>query len=432
MSMNNLKDIHNMLLDIQHTAMLFYQDVNEQFEGYTQLDGWTAELYFVVLSGCQWTIWRIYTTTKRMLLGGLLLFYQDVNEQFEGYTQLCPMLLSITRVVLSGCQWTIWRIYTTDGKRIRFTATLFYQDVNDQFEGYTQHTETSRAATPCCFIRMSMNNLKDIHNAWSACWQGASVVLSGCQWTIWRIYTTPDSGEGDDDELFYQDVNEQFEGYTQLALPWGLVARCCFIRMSMNNLKDIHNALLRLGQRYLVVLSGCQWTIWRIYTTDGLLVQEFLTLFYQDVNEQFEGYTQHSALANDKLVRCFIRMSMNNLKDIHNWRAMDIPLACVVLSGCQWTIWRIYTTKLTARVNSAELFYQDVNEQFEGYTQLYVIVSRDLSVVLSGCQWTIWRIYTTHSHTQTRRWLLFYQDVNEQFLKYKINIITLLKNDLFD
>ena len=41
-------------------------------------------------------------------------------------------------------------------------------------------------------------------------------------------------------------------------------------------------------------------------------------LFYQDVNEQFEGYTQLQQDVYDKAVSCFIRMSMNNLKDIHN------------------------------------------------------------------------------------------------------------------
>ena len=34
--MNNLKDIHNCWLAIEVDEVLFYQDVNEQFEGYTQ------------------------------------------------------------------------------------------------------------------------------------------------------------------------------------------------------------------------------------------------------------------------------------------------------------------------------------------------------------------------------------------------------------
>ena len=67
-------------------------------------------------------------------------------------------------------------------------------------------------------------------------------------------------------ELFYQDFNEQFEGYTQLFTYKSNTSVCCFIRISMNNLKDIHNA----------------------YLVDKFL----LLLFYQDFNEQFEGYTQ--------------------------------------------------------------------------------------------------------------------------------------------
>ena len=58
--------------------------------------------------------------------------------------------------------------------------------------------------------------------------------------------------------LFYQDVNEQFEGYTQPSFQFLKVIEGCFIRMSMNNLKDIHNEPIRLVCEALVVLSGCQ------------------------------------------------------------------------------------------------------------------------------------------------------------------------------
>ena len=163
-----------------------------------------------------------------------------------------------------------------------------------------------------CFIRMSMNNLKDIHNMWRVQRKPSKVVLSGCQWTIWRIYTTRNLRALLRARLFYQDVNEQFEGYTQLALAIPKPPSRCFIRMSMNNLKDIHNCVPRSPCVPLVVLSGCQWTIWRIYTTSPW------------------------SIAPNPC--CFIRMSMNNLKDIHN-----------VL--CYWVAY-------------IQLFYQDFNEQF--------------------------------------------------------------------
>ena len=92
---------------------------------------------------------------------------------------------------------------------------LFYQDFNEQFEGYTQPHDVRSILTRCCFIRISMNNLKDIHN----------------------IVEEPVVEE----PLFYQDFNEQFEGYTQLLGQRLLHYCCCFIRISMNNLKDIHN-----------------------------------------------------------------------------------------------------------------------------------------------------------------------------------------------
>ena len=169
------------------------------------------------------------------------MFYQDFNEQFEGYTQQYWLLFVLTKVVLSGFQWTIW---------------------------------------------------KDIHNVVIMQIYLHFVVLSGFQWTIWRIYTTNQSNLRRFKWLFYQDFNEQFEGYTQQ-----FTTKCgfwwsCFIRISMNNLKDIHNWQPSLLLLERVVLSGFQWTIWRIYTTCSAILCAFFLLFYQDFNEQFEGYTQ--------------------------------------------------------------------------------------------------------------------------------------------
>ena len=87
------------------------------------------------------------------------------------------------------------------------------------------------------------------------------VVLSGFQWTIWRIYTTPAAVGNNRNRLFYQDFNEQFEGYTQRQRGRDKYTKGCFIRSSMNNLKDIHNPTR------LVLISSA--------------------LFYQDFNEQF-------------------------------------------------------------------------------------------------------------------------------------------------
>ena len=77
----------------------------------------------------------------------------------------------------------------------------------------------------------------------------------------------------------------------------------------MNNLKDIHN-----------VFSSCGVTS---------------ALFYQDFNEQFEGYTQPWIPTPSRLIGCFIRISMNNLKDIHNPGSVGFQFPCVVLSGFQ-------------------------------------------------------------------------------------------------
>ena len=163
-----------------------------------------------------------------------------------------------------------------------------------------------------------MNNLKDIHNICMRNKLNIYVVLSGFQWTIWRIYTTRFRDSFNQVLLFYQDFNEQFEGYTQPRKFSQVEMKRCFIRISMNNLKDIHNLAPAHAPVRIVVLSGFQWTIWRIYTTIYITFCNYFELFYQDFNEQFEGYTQHYTASAVGYVCCFIRISMNNLKDIHN------------------------------------------------------------------------------------------------------------------
>ena len=62
-------------------------------------------------------------------------------------------------------------------------------------------------------------------------------------------YTTPRECRGRFDGLFYQDFNEQFEGHTQLAIRRSRQGRGCYIRISMNNLKDIHNTRDRIRKQ---------------------------------------------------------------------------------------------------------------------------------------------------------------------------------------
>ena len=67
-------------------------------------------------------------------------------------------------------------------------------------------------------------------------------------------------------------------------------------------------------------------------------------LFYQDFNEQLEGYTQLSGGVYSTLGGCFIRISMNNSKDIHNWALGLRSMSQVVLSGFQRYFCMQYTT----------------------------------------------------------------------------------------
>ena len=144
----------------------------------------------------------------------------------------------------------------------------------------------------CCYIRISMNNLKDIHNCLARFFVLCQVVILGFQWTIWRIYTTSllrYAGRKRVVILGFQWTIWRI--YT--TVYWIVIfTGSCYIRISMNNLKDIHNIFFICAISSAVVILGFQWTIWRIYTTPRVRMRAGM--------------------------RCYIRISMNNLKDIHN------------------------------------------------------------------------------------------------------------------
>ena len=160
---------------------------------------------------------------------------------------------------------------------------LLYQDFNEQFEGHTQLSVMMSQTFTCCYIRISMNNLKDIHNN------------NGPR--VGRV------------RLLYQDFNEQFEGHTQRFDCLRCKVMSCYIRISMNNLKDIHNIC-----KPFVVST---------------------VLLYQDFNEQFEGHTQPRWYSWSNRSGCYIRISMNNLKDIHNYTLTTPYRYIVVILGFQ-------------------------------------------------------------------------------------------------
>ena len=151
-----------------------------------------------------------------------------------------------------------------------------------------------------------MSNLKDIHNAFCQCFWVEIVVLSGFQWTIWRIYTTMRANIPSDWRLFYQDFNEQFEGYTQHLRWMCLFLTSCFVRISMDNLKDIHNMRWWAGRKARVVLSGFQWTKWDI--TILILPQNYKKCM------KCTNFCENILLFHKKALPLY----QQNLKDIHN------------------------------------------------------------------------------------------------------------------
>ena len=74
-----------------------------------------------------------------------MLFCQDFNEQFEGYTQL-------------------------RGARVAYNVRCFIRISMNNFEGYTQPRPLLNDSQGRCFIRISMNNsAAKVQKKWEIC-----------------------------------------------------------------------------------------------------------------------------------------------------------------------------------------------------------------------------------------------------------------------
>ena len=101
------------------------------------------------------------------------------------------------------------------------------------------------------------------------------------------LYTTSLSRSANGLMLFYQDFKDTFVCNTQPAdFNRGTKARC-FIKISKILLYAIHNGPSPAITTRCVVLSGFQRYFWMQYTTVDGTATPSLSLFYQDVNEQF-------------------------------------------------------------------------------------------------------------------------------------------------
>ena len=119
---------------------------------------------FVVLSGFQRYFCMQYTTSSACIARRSWLYYQDFKDTFVCNTQPAALLILLLWVVLSGFQRYFCMQYTTVGLRHSPPIGLYYQDFKDTFVCNTQLIHVNGFSCNSCIIRISMNNLKDIHN----------------------------------------------------------------------------------------------------------------------------------------------------------------------------------------------------------------------------------------------------------------------------
>ena len=245
--------------------------------------------------------------------------------------------------MLSGFQRYFCMQYTTDGKRIRFTAS--------------------------CVIRISKILLYAIHNGRPRRWSSIGVVLSGFQRYFCMQYTT--------------------------SWWWNPTFISCVIRISKILLYAIHNQSVPHCGRRWVVLSGFQRYFCMQYTTEPLGDVRVELLCYQDFKDTFVCNTQRHTQCSHIRRSCVIRISKILLYAIHNPPRRQPNATNVVLSGFQRYFCMQYTTVYVKSVKESGLCYQDFKDTFVCNTQLVLHCRLSIIVVLSGFQRYFCMQYTT-------------------------------------
>ena len=145
-------------------SRLFYQDFKDTFVCNTQLYFEPYYCICVVLSGFQRYFCMQYTTVRLCSHLQHGCFIRISKILLYAIHNKCKIRLLPLKVVLSGFQRYFCMQYTTDIEEWCYRHQLFYQDFKDTFVCNTQLVDEPRESGSRCFIRMSMNNLKDIHN----------------------------------------------------------------------------------------------------------------------------------------------------------------------------------------------------------------------------------------------------------------------------
>ena len=170
-------------------------------------------------------------------------------------------------------------------------------------------------------------------------------------------YTTKRRKPARRNTLCYQDFKDTFVCNTQRDEFISALGSSCVIRISKILLYAIHNLAPQPTPRNLVVLSGFQRYFCMQYTTMVMNISLRVELCYQDFKDTFVCNTQRAT--------------------IHN------AAKPVVLSGFQRYFCMQYTTRVTARLPSSPLCYQDFKDTFVCNTQprAWQFLSTDCCVI---------------------------------------------------
>ena len=173
-----------------------------------------------------------------------------------------------------------------------FWGSLFIDYVNVLFSSNSQLSTVSPWRTCCCLSIMSMFSFQAIHNHRKGLYRFFRVVYRLCQCSLFKQFTT--------------------------TTPTKKKARGCLSIMSMFSFQAIHNRRRRRTSGPVVVYRLCQCSLFKQFTTDGLVGVSVSQLFIDYVNVLFSSNSQLFCVNLVFEAGCLSIMSMFSFQAIHN------------------------------------------------------------------------------------------------------------------
>ena len=252
--------------------------------------------------------------------------------------------LRLLTIVFKERIYKIWKQFTTGQHLLPVGHRLCSKNEYTKSESNSQPGRRTDNAQPYCVQRTNIQNLKAIHNPGRLVLRVKLIVFKERIYKIWKQFTTPWSPLGPCGPLCSKNEYTKSESNSQQQDGGVKPPADCVQRTNIQNLKAIHNRWWGTRCRRCIVFKERIYKIWKQFTTPRPRRTSWSSLCSKNEYTKSESNSQRAECARNGRLNCVQRTNIQNLKAIHNGRALHGVAQRIVFKERIYKIWKQFTT----------------------------------------------------------------------------------------